>query len=362
MKKIALMLMLTMFTLLLAGCGGGDKKKEQKPAATKPTATKEARVLNLFSWADNFDPEVLAAFEKKFNCRVNYDVFANNEELLAKMQAGGARYDVIQPSDYMVATMLKLKMLAKLDKAKMPNLQNIITTLKAPVYDPTGEYSVVYTWGITGIVYNKKYVKQVPTSWNDLWNPQYKGRVILMNDNREVIGMALKKHGYSNNSVNPQEVKTAVDDLKKLAPNVLAYDTDTIKQKFIAEEAWIGTMWSGDASFTYKDNKNIGFVVPKEGTTVWADTFAIPATSKNKDLAQEFINYIYDPKVSAKNYEYIGYNDPNVKAREFHSKEFNEDPMLKIGAENIGKGEWLIDIGDAITTYDKAWTELKTVK
>ena len=289
-------------------------------------------------------------------------LFANNEELLAKIQAGGAQYDLIQPSDYMVATMLKLNLLEELDLDKIPNAKNIVSSLKAPVYDPTGKHSLVYTWGITGIVYNKNFIKETPTSWEDLWNPDYKGRVILLNDNREVIGMALKKNGYSNNSTDQAQVEKAFNDLKTLAPNVLAFDTDTIKQKFIAEEAWIGTMWSGDASYTYKDNKNIGFVIPKEGATIWADTFAIPKGAKNKALAEKFINFIYEPKISAKNYEYIGYNDPNEKAMEFHSEEFRNDPMLKVGMDNIDKGEWLIDIGEALPMYDRYWTELKTAK
>lgn len=357
MKKVFSfsLVILVLLSLVVAGCGGGNQKEAPKTAS-------EPQILNLFSWADNFDPEVIADFEKKYNCKVNYDVFANNEELLAKIQAGGAQYDVIQPSDYMVATMLKLDLLEELNMKNIPNAKNIVSTLKAPAYDPKGNHSIVYTWGITGIVYNKKFVKEAPTSWEDLWKEDYSGRVILLNDNREVFGMALKKNGYSNNSVVPAELDKAFADLKALAPSVLAYDTDTIKQKFIAEEAWIGTMWSGDASYTLKDNKDIGFVVPKEGATIWADTFAIPKGAKHKELAEKFINFIYEPKVSAKNYEYIGYNDPNEKAKEFHTPEFNNDPMLKIGFENIDKGEWLIDIGEGLKLYDRYWTELKTTK
>ena len=190
----------------------------------------------------------------------------------------------------MVATMLKLDLLEKMNMDNIPNAKNIVSTLKAPVYDPTnaknivstlkapvydptGDHSLVYTWGITGIAYNKNYVKDIPDSWEDLWNPEYAGRLdswedlwnpeyagrlILLNDSRETIGMALKKNGFSNNSTDPAQVEKAFQDLKALAPNVLAFDTDTIKQKFIAEEAWIGTMWTGDASYTLKDNPNIG--------------------------------------------------------------------------------------------------------
>ena len=353
MKKIKWFLCLCSALLLLVAAGCGDSNKQ---------AAEDAQVLNVFSWADNFDPEVIKAFEKEYHCKVNYDVFANNEELLAKLQAGGSQYDVIQPSDYMVTTMTKLGLLEKLDKEAIPNAKNIMPSLQHPEFDPNGDYTVVYTWGMTGIVYNKKYVKTPPTSWQDLWNPEYKGRVILLNDSREVLGMDLKKHSWTVNSTDPAQVKSAFEDLKTLAPSVMAYDTDSIKQKFIAEEAWIGTMWSGDAAFTYKDNPNVAYVIPKEGTIVWADTLAIPKGAKHKALAEKFINFLYDPKVSAKNYEAIGYNDPNEQARQYHSQEYLNNPMLKTAVEEIKKGEWLKDIGDAITMYDQYWTELKTVK
>ena len=359
MKKI-LVLLFCSLALMLTACGGPDKKPAEPQKKAENAETNQ--VLNLFSWADNFDPEVLADFEKKFNCKINYDVFTNNEELLAKIQAGGARYDVIQPTDYMVTTMLKLNLLEELDMSKMPNTKHLIKDLQAPAYDPTGKYSVVYTWGITGIAYNKKFVKTPPTSWADLWNPAYKGRVVLLNDVREVIGFAMKKNGRPLNSVDKKDLEEAMKDLRALAPNILAYDTDTIKQKFIAEEAWIGTMWSGDAYFSYKENKNIGFIVPKEGTGIWADTFAIPKGAKHKELAQQFINYLYDPKVSAKNYEYIGYNDPNAAAMQYHTEEFKNDPMLKTARDYIGNSEWTDDVGDAIALYDRCWTELKTGK
>ena len=171
--------------------------------------------------------------------------------------------------------------------------------------------------------------------------------------------MALKKRGYSVNAKNPDEIGKAMDDLYRLSPLILAYDTDTIKQKFIAEEAWIGTMWSGDASFSYLENPDIAFVIPKEGAVIWADTFAIPKGAKNKELAEAFINYLYDPEVSAKNYEYIGYNDPNTKSAPYHSEEYKSDPMLRAAKEYISLGEWIEDLGDTLPLYDRAWTELK---
>ncbi len=353
-KLLLITVVLIVAMALVSGCGG---KKEQPVANTS-----EKRVLNIYSWADNFNPEVIAEFEKKFNCKVNYDVFASNEELLAKMQAGANQYDLIQPSDYMVSTMMKLGLLQRLDLNKMPNVKNITLNFSRPPYDPQGDYSVVYTWGITGIAYNKKFVKEPPTSWSDLWKPEYKGRVILLNDSREVIGMALKKNGFSNSTKNKNQVEHAFNDLKKLAPNVLAYDTDNIKQKFIAGEAWIGMMWSGDAVFVQKENKDIEFVIAKENGVIWADTLAIPKNAKNKDLAEQFINFLYDPKISAQNFENIGYADPNEKAAQYHSDEYKNNKTFKIANQAIKTSEWLSDVGEELVIYDKYWTELKTQK
>ncbi len=345
-KSIYMIIMAIAFaSFLTTGCGSS---KEEKP------------VLNIYSWADYYDPEVLAEFEKKYNCEITYDVYSNNEELLAKMQAGGAQFDVIQPSDYMVSTMLKLDMLEKLDHSKIPNLQNITPALRHPKYDPNQEYSAAYVWGLTGIVYNKRYVKETPTSWQDLWNPKYKGHVILLNDCREVFSLALKKHGRSNNTTDPQQIEEAYRDLKKLNENVLAFDTENIKPKFISEEAWIGQMWSGDAAYSYTENPNLGFVIPKEGTLIWADNLAIPKGCKHKDLAEKFINYMYDPAVSARNFNYSRLPNANEKAWPLMDPAIINNPVLQEANRYLERGEWLHDIGDGIRLYDKHWTELKT--
>ena len=315
----------------------------------------EARqVLNLYSWVDNFDPKIISEFERRYKCRVNYDVFANNEELFAKLRAGGAQYDIIQPSDYMVARMIKLDMLERLNLDNMPNVKRLKLGFEKPPYDPNNEYSIVYMWGITGIAYNKKYVKEAPVSWADLWKDEYKGRVVLLDDSREVFGMALRKNGFSNSTKNQRELEIAFNDLKRLAPNVLAYDTDTIKQKFIAEEAWIGTVWSGDAILIMEENPNIGFALAKEHGVIWTDNFAIPKGARNKVLAEQFINFIYDPKISERNYEYTGYFDP--------SREYADDEIFQMCKAAFADSEWLVDAGEALPLYDRYWTELKTIK
>ncbi|GGH35703.1 ABC transporter substrate-binding protein [Paenibacillus segetis] len=342
MRWAGLLLAGIMVLTVLSGCGSSKE------------------TLNIYSWADNFDEEVLKEFEKQFDVKINYDNFANNEDLLAKIKVGGSGYDLIQPSDYMVATMIKQDLLEPLNKDNIPNWVNISDTFKNPSFDPDNKYSIVYTSGVTGIAYNKKYVKEEITSWADLWNPEYKDKVILLDDNREVIGMALKKAGLTNSSTDEAQINAAVSDLKALLPSVLAFDTDNIKQKMIQEEGWIATVWSGDASVIAKDNPDVAYVIPKEGGTIWSDNYAIPKGAKNKELAEKFINFMLDPEISAKNYESIGYSDPNTKAAPFHSEQYNNDEMINLSADELSRTEWLGDVGDKLQLYDRLWTELKS--
>ncbi|MNP02561.1 Spermidine/putrescine-binding periplasmic protein precursor [compost metagenome] len=172
--------------------------------------------------------------------------------------------------------------------------------------------------------------------------------------------MALKKQGLSNSSTNESEIQKAVDDLKNLLPSVLAFDTDTIKQKMIQEEGWISTVWSGDAAFIVKDNPDIAYVVPKEGATIFSDNYAIPKGAQNKALAEKFINYMLEPEVSARNYESIGYSDPNTKAMEFHSEAYRSNTMINLSEDELSRTEWLSDVGEALQVYDRYWTELKS--
>lgn len=324
------------------------------------SSEQEEQVLNIYSWADNFDPEVIKEFEQKFGVKVNYDVYGSNEEMLAKIQAGASGYDLIQPSDYMVATMIQLGLLEELNKENIPNMKNIVSTFQTPAFDPDNKHSVVYTWGITGIAYNKKYVIEEITSWNDLWNEKYKSRVIMLNDPREVMGMSLIKNGFSNSSKDKTELEKAFADMKALVPSVVAFDTDNIKQKMIAEEAWIGTVWSGDAAYIHAQNPDVEYVIPKEGATIWADTLAVPKGAKHKDLAEKFINYLMDPQVSVKNYESIGYSNPNEQAYPLHSEEYRSNKMIFLDKADIDRAEWLVDVGDTLQEYDRYWTELKS--
>jgi spermidine/putrescine transport system substrate-binding protein len=181
-----------------------------------------------------------------------------------------------------------------------------------------------------------------------------------LNDPREVMGMALIKNGFSNSSKDKAQLDTAFADMKTLLPNVIAFDTDNIKQKMIAEEAWIGSVWSGDAAYIQAENPNVDYVIPKEGATIWADTMAIPKGAKNKELAEKFINYLMEPEVSVKNYESIGYSNPNEQAYPLHSEEYRANKMIFLDPKDIARAEWLVDVGETLQEYDRYWTEMKS--
>ncbi|MGM9988236.1 MAG: spermidine/putrescine ABC transporter substrate-binding protein [Bacillaceae bacterium] len=329
----------------LAGCGGDEKE-----------------VLNIYTWADNFDQDLIDQFAKENNVKVNMDVYASNEEMLAKIQAGGAQYDIIQPSDYMVKTMVELDLLEEINKENVPNFKNLYDKFENPEFDPESKHAIVYTTGVTGIAYNKKYVKETPDSWADLWDPAYKGRVVLLDDSREVLGMGLIKNKFSNSTTDVKQIEKAYNDLKALLPNLLAFDTNNIKQKFIGEEAYIGTVWSGDTAFIYAENKDVDYVVPKEGATIWADTLAIPKGAKHKELAEKFINFVLDSKVAAQNYEAIGYMNPNEASVEFQSEEFKANKFLNLPEADLNRTQWLTEVGKTLKVYDEYWTKLKTGK
>lgn len=329
---------------VLTACGGEEKE-----------------VLNVYTWADNFNPDTISKFEEEYNAKVNISTYNSNEAMYQKLKASEGQYDIIQPSDYMVETLINQDMLEKLDKENIPNLEKANMKIQTPAFDPNGEYSVLYQYGITGIAYNTKYITEEPTSWNDLWNEEYAGHVALLDDPREVIGMGLIKDGYSNNSTNQAEIDQAVSELQELNDNVIAYDTDTIKQKFATEDAWIGTMWSGDAVFTQAENPDVKYIVPEEGGTIWADTTAIPKGAKHKELAEEFINFILDPEISAENYEYTGYINPDSNAYEFQSEEYKNNEIIQYVDQNleIFKTEWLNDLGDFTPIYDEQYRKVK---
>ena len=268
--------------------------------------------LNVYNWglyiSDGSDDSVnvLSAFEDLTGIKVNYTTFDSNESLYAKMKSGGASYDVIVPSEYMVGKMISEGMLAPLNFDNIPNFADIGEEYRGWDFDPDNTYSVPYTWGTTGIIYNTTMVDEAPTSWADLWDVQYTNDVLMFNNSRDAYAIAAKKIGYSMNPQSVDEVSTVMNELKTQKNVVQAYVMDEIFDKMEGGEAAMAPYYAGDAITMIDENPDLAFVHPEEGVNFFVDSMCIPANAKNKEAGEMFINYMCETSVGLANCEFIG--------------------------------------------------------
>lgn len=360
-RAAALALVLAL-ALALGACARGPAAEAPKPGATPGEALPdEEKVLNIYNWTEYMPEDILRDFEREYGVKINYDMYSSNEELLAKLQAGGlGQYDLIVPTDYMVEVMIRQNLLEPLDHSKLPNLKYLAEEHRNPSYDPGNRYSVPYLWLTIGIAYNKKYVQPEPTSWADLWRPEYAGRIVLLDDSRLVPGMALQLLGYSMNDTDPGHLEQAKQKLLELAPRVKAYDSDSPKSLLIPEEVWIGMVWSGEAVLASKENPDIAYVLPKEGGSIATDNLAIPKNAPHPGWAHVFINYLYRPEVAARLAEAFPYGTPNTEAYKLLPEEIRNHPAAYPSPEALKKAERLKDVGEATALFDRILTEMKT--
>lgn len=345
-KKIISLLTITTLSLgLITGCG---KEKEEKD------------VLSVYNVGDYIDESLISKFEEETGIEVRYETYDTNEMMYQKVKSGSSSYDLVFPSDYMVEKMKAEGLLKKIDFKNIPNFKYIDKDFLNPIYDKTNEYSVPYMWGTFGILYNKKMVKDPVDSWDILWNPKYKGNIMMFDSVRDTMGIALKKLGYSMNSTNPKEIDEAKELLMRQKDLVLAYVNDEGKDRLLGEETAMGIIYSGDAVTLIEENSNLEYAIPKEGTNKWVDAMCIPSTAKHKKEAEMFINFLLDPKNAAVNADYIGYSIPNTGALELLDEEVTSDPVAYPSEEVLDKSETFIDLGNDIKLYDRAWIELKS--
>lgn len=337
----------------LAACGPGDE--------TPGAAPKAERTLHVLVWSDYLVPELVAAFEKEAGCRVAETNFGNNEELRAKLLAGGSGFDVVCPSDYMVAQLAKDGVLAPVDAAKVPNLKNLSPRFDGKPYDPGHRWSVPYQWGVTGIAWRKSAVPEAPRSWKDLFDDAklaaWKGRISMLNDGREVAAAALLARGRSPNSKDEKEIAEAAADLLRQHASLAKYDSDLFGDSLVAKETVVAQGWSGTIANAQAEDPDIGFVVPDEGALTYVDNWAVPKDAKEKDLAFAFMDYLLRPDVAAKAANARRYASVNEAARPMI------DPEILAGTAYADGGGrplfWVEDAGPAGDAYKRLWSELK---
>ena len=340
-RSLTILTLILVMAIVSVGCSG----------ESKPT-------INVYNWGDYIDKSVLKDFEEEFGIKVVYADFETNEDLYIKLKQGGSNYDVIIPSDYMIERMINEDMLVKLDKANVPNLNNIDEKFFNKDFDPNNDYSVPYMWGTVGIIYNKTMVDDVVDSWDILWNEKYENNIIMLNSMRDTIAVSLKRLGYSMNTRDEGELEEAKQELLKQKPIVRAYLGDEIKDAIVGEEAALGVVWSGDAIAMIRQNPDLEYIVPKEGTNLWFDSMVIPKSTTNKEGAEKFINFMSRPDISAKNTDYIGYSTPIEAAIELLPDDIKNSKVAYPSDEIIENTEVFKDPKDIIKTYDRIWTEI----
>ncbi len=330
--------------------------------ATRPVPVQAADgvTLNVYNWGDYIDPDTLEIFTERTGIKINYEMFETNEDMYTKLKKSNTNYDVIFPSDYMIERMIHEKMLSPLDLSAMPNAANIDPRFLNLSYDPNNAYSVPYTWGTMGILYNTTMVEAAPTSWADLWNETYSGSILMLNSPRDTIGIALKHLGYSLNSVNPDELEAAKQALIEQSPLVLAYVVDEVKDKMIAGEAALALVWSGDAQYCMSENPDLSYFVPSEGSNLFFDAMCVPASSQHPAEAQQFIDFLSDPEIAAQNYRYVGYAIPNKAAAELMGDEYADNMVSNPPQDALDHCEIFTYLGDGVKVYDRIWTEIIT--
>ena len=316
--------------------------------------------LNLYMWSTYVSPRVVHGFEREFHCKVNYDLYDSNEALLAKLQGGNVDYDLVVPTDYTLEILIQQHLLAPLDKSRLPNVwANLDPRFRNLACDPRNEYGVPYAWGTTGLAYRSDLVKEKVDSWDVMFDPRYAGHILLLDDTREVFGMALKKLGYSLNSTNPGEIRRARDLLVAEKPLVKGYNSSNFEQDLVAGDAWIAQAYNGNLTFAMRDEPNIRYVIPKEGCTISVDLIAIPRNAPHKELAHEFINYFHRPEVAGAFVNDSGFNSPNRFVARGVEPWILAQPAIFPPPDSLAKCEFMHDLGPVVALYDRYWTEIK---
>ena len=324
-------------------------------------AAAEPRVV-VFNWSEYMPDGVLAAFEKQTGIRVVYSTYDSNEAMYAKIKlldAGG--YDVIFPSTYFVNRMRKENLLTPLDKSRLPNFKHLDPTLLDKPYDPGNTFSVPYLWGTTAIGINAAMVDAAGIkSWRDLWRPEFKGRVMLSDDLRDVFSVGLRLLGYSGNATSAEQIEAAYRELASLMPNVRVFESGSPKQPFLNQEVAIGMIWNGEVYMAAQENPEIRYIYPQEGPIVWLDSMAIPKNAANPDNAYTFINFLHRPEIARRISEEIGYASPNKAAVALLDPAIRQNPTVYPPPEILAKGEFQLDVGEAMLVYEKFWAKLKS--
>ncbi len=348
-KSIIFVTVTIMLGFVLTGCGsstGGSKKE----------------VVNIMNWSEYLPEHLIEQFEEETGIKVNYSEISSNEEMIAKLNVSGGDFDLAVPSTYFVDALIKQDKLEKINKDNIPNLKYIGEDYLGWDFDPNDDYSLPYMSGTEIIVINEELVdKDVEVkSYKDLFNPYFKDSLVILDDQRTMLSAMLSMLGYDPNSTKEEEIVAAGEELKKLTPNIKVYDSDNAKNLLISNEVKAGVVYGAEAALAMRENPNIKVVIPEDFLSLWQDNFVIPKGAKNKENAEKFINFIFDPEVSKEITLDHPYMNPNEEAMKLLPDDIRSEIELTVG-EGIDhpKAAHAIDVGEALQVYDRVWSEVK---
>ena len=359
---IAAGLTVLLSALIFVACRQSTEESTENPEGDGRSKT--ANVVNIYNWGEYIDPEVISMFEEETGIKVVYDMFETNEEMYPVIEAGGVLYDAVCPSDYMIEKMMQNHLLAEIDYSNIPNIKEIGKGYMemCAEFDPGNRYTVPYTTGTVGILYNKRMLDELgvpyPTKWADLWNPELKGEILMQDSVRDAFMVAL-------NTVDEKQLDEAMEDLIGQKPLVQAYVVDQVRDKMIGEEAAVGVIYSGEILYVQGElegtDVEVEYVIPEEGTNLWVDGWVIPKNAKHKENAEKWINFLCRPDIAAKNFEYITYTTPNEGALALLDPEYTENKAVFPDMEEVlKKGEVFSYLGEKDEAkYNDRWKKIK---
>lgn len=348
MRRIGALALLACLVMALAGCGG--EKKESKGQ------------VKIFNWGEYIDEEVIEQFEEETGIEVVYDTFETNEAMYPIIEAGGVAYDAICPSDYMIEKLIANDLLAELDLDNIPNVKYISEGIMegSKTFDPENKYSVPYTFGTLGILYNTELIDDEIDSWEALWNEEYKGNILMYNSPRDLFVAPLEILGYSINTTDEAQLDEAKELLLAQKPLLQRYVMDQIKDSMISGSASVAMCYSGEVLQLQSSNPDLKYVVPKEGSNYFIDSWVIPANAENKENAEAWINFLNRPEIALKNFEYITYSTPNTGAQALMDEELLKNPAVFPGEDVLSKCEVFHSLGtDGDALFNDLWLQIK---
>ena len=375
MKEVARHVVLPYFAVLaLFGCEKTPAPPSASPPATPSPATANLaspatlpasesgdaeKTLHIFCWSEYIPQQIVEAFSEESGLKVSVETYSSNEEMLAKLFAGGGNYDIIQPSEYVIEGLIKEGLLTPIDRARMPNMKNLAPEFTNMSFDPGNKYSVPYMAGTVGIVVNSELVQDDIKGYNDVFQEKFAKNIVILDDAREIVSWGLESLGIPVNEVSDENLAKVKPVLETWLPLVRVFDSDSPKTALLNGDVALGIVWAGEGAILLNEDEKFKWIVPADGAHLFVDSLAIPKSAKHVQNAELFINYVLRPEVSAKISEAFPYLNPNVAARELLTPAQRKNPASYPTADQLANMQTFKDVGEQATKIDELVTSLK---